>query len=95
MVGTQRRIVSQATNIDPPKLLDGVESDNFLEEIVPIVSLGQVSTQYWVSIVVWLPYLSARGLGKPQRPFVHQGVLDIEVVRIVEDSDLLVSAVCL
>ena len=37
-------------------------------------------------------YLAAGRLGKPQGPFVSERVLDVEVVRIVEDSDDVVSA---
>jgi len=39
--------------------------------------------------------LSTRWLGEPKSPLVHQWVLDIEVVLVVEDSDLLIlSARC-
>ncbi len=34
--------------------------------------------------------LAARRLGEPERPFVHQGVLDVEVVFVMEDGDLFV-----
>lgn len=33
--------------------------------------------------------LATGRLGKPQSPLVHQGVLDVEVVLIMEDCDLL------
>lgn len=33
--------------------------------------------------------LSARGLGEPEGPLVHQRVLDVEVVGRVEDGELL------
>ena len=36
--------------------------------------------------------LSAGWLGEPQGPLVHQGMLDIEVVLVVKDSDLLFAA---
>ncbi len=36
------------------------------------------------------PYLSTRWLGEPQRPFVHQRMLHVEIVRVVEDCDLVV-----
>lgn len=35
--------------------------------------------------------LAARRLGKPQSPLVHQRVLDVEVVLVMEDCDLLFS----
>jgi hypothetical protein len=31
-------------------------------------------------------YLAARGLGEPQGPCVHQRVLDVEVLGVVEDG---------
>jgi hypothetical protein len=37
-------------------------------------------------------HLSTRWLGEPQSPLVHQRVFDVEVVFIVENSDLLISA---
>lgn len=33
--------------------------------------------------------LSARWLGEPESPFVHQRMLDVEVLWIMEDGDLL------
>lgn len=33
-----------------------------------------------------MTYFAARGLGEPQRPCVHERVLDIEVLGIVEDG---------
>ena len=36
------------------------------------------------------PYLAAGWLGKPESPLVHERVFDIEVFRVVEDSDNLV-----
>lgn len=32
-------------------------------------------------------YLATRRLGEPKSPFVHQGVFDVEVLRVVEDGD--------
>lgn len=34
-------------------------------------------------------YLSSGGLGEPQSPLVHQRVLDVEVVFVMEDCDLV------
>jgi len=36
-------------------------------------------------------HLARRWLGEPQSPLMHQGVLDIEVVLIMEDSGLLIT----
>ena len=36
-------------------------------------------------------YLAARWLSEPQSPLVHQRVLDVEVVLVMEDCDLLFS----
>ncbi len=33
--------------------------------------------------------LATRGLGEPQRPLVHERVLNVEVVLVMEDGDLL------
>ena len=32
-----------------------------------------------------MSYLAARGLGEPERPCVHERVLDVEVLGVVED----------
>ena len=34
--------------------------------------------------------LAARRLGEPERPFVHEWVLDVEVVFVMENGDLFV-----
>lgn len=34
-------------------------------------------------------YLSAGGLGEPESPLVHERVLNIEVLGVVEDCDLV------
>lgn len=33
-----------------------------------------------------MSYLAARGLGEPERPCVHERVLDVEVLWVVEDG---------
>lgn len=76
------------TYVDAPKFFDGAESDHFLEEVVPVIALvnPSVSTRQNLSNIV---YLSARGLGEPEGPFVHQRVLHVEVLGVVEDGDRL------
>lgn len=37
--------------------------------------------------------LSTRWLGEPQRPIIHQRVLNVEIIRVVEDGNLFVALV--
>lgn len=74
--------------VDTPEFLDGVESDNFLQEIIPVITLQSNQLHYCIVIGNWTD-LSTWWLGEPQSPLVHEGMLDVEVVLVVEDSDLL------
>lgn len=38
-------------------------------------------------------HLSRRWLGEPQSPLVHEGMLDIEVILVMEDRNLLLSTI--
>lgn len=38
--------------------------------------------------------LSTGWLCEPERPLIHQRVLDVEVFRIMEDSDRVISRLC-
>lgn len=37
--------------------------------------------------------LSTGWLGEPQSPFVHQRMLDIEIILVMKDSDLLIGSI--
>ena len=41
-----------------------------------------------------MSYLAARGLGEPERPCVHERVLDVEVLGIMEDGADLALVCC-
>lgn len=77
-----------------PELLNGVECDNFLQEVVPIVILvdGQHQKQDTKGMGACL---STWWLGEPESPLVHQGMLDVEIVFVMEDRDGFVRALSL
>jgi len=72
--------------VDTPEFLDGVECNDLLKQIIPVVSLQFVSR--WKASRSAQTHLSRGWLSEPERPLVHQRVLDIEVVFIMEDGDL-------
>ena len=54
----------------PPEFLDTVKCDDLLEQVCPVL-LGAGC---------------AGSLGKPERPGIHEGMLDVEILGVVEDS---------
>lgn len=80
--------------VDAPEFFDGIEGDNLLQEVVPIVILGpsQYHDQNNKSLGACL---STWWLGEPESPLVHQRMLDVEIVFVVEDSDWFVGALSL
>jgi hypothetical protein len=83
------------TYVDTPEFLDGIEGDDLFQEIIPVVALRVLSVR---SVGERLKVgermrtnLSTRRLGKPQGPFVHKRMLDIEVILVVKDSDLFLA----
>ncbi len=74
-----------------PEFLNGVECDNLLQEVVPIVILsnGQHQKQNTKGMGACL---STWWLGEPESPLVHQWMLDVEIVFVMEDSDGFVRA---
>ena len=74
----------RATHVDAPKLLDRVKGNDFLQQLIPVVTLF-ILAMLWGTIPRET-YLATRRLGEPQRPCVHKRVLDIEIVGIVEDG---------
>lgn len=81
--------------VDTPEFLNRVKSDDFLQEIVPVVSLRHSQLHQFRSREE--ADLSTGWLGEPQGPLVHERVLDIEVVLVMEYGDLILIlvAVCL
>ena len=82
--------------VDAPKLLHGIERDNFFEQVVPVFALSTPSvsrlllTLSGASVGAPMkPHLATRRLREPQRPRIHQRMLDIEILRIMEDGDFL------
>ena len=59
-------------------------------QLSPLTKL--VSGQHYLLL---LSYLAGRWLSEPQSPLMHQWVLDIEVVLVVEDSGLLIITLAL
>ena len=87
--------MNRETDIDAPELLYRIKCDDFFEKIVPVVALVHVSMR--TKSMLWGMegcYLSTGRLGEPQSPLMHQGMLDVEILWIVENSDLLVSRLC-
>ena len=80
--------LNEETYVDSPELLHRVECNNFLQQIVPVVALHQASqlVSHHLNQKI-CPYLATGRLGKPKSPLVHQRVLDVEVLRVVEHSD--------
>lgn len=77
-----------------PEFLYGVECDNLLQEVVPVVILGD-SQHHKQNIKGTGTCLSTWWLGEPESPFVHQWMLDVEIVFVMEDSDGFVRALSL
>jgi hypothetical protein len=73
------------TYVDSPEFLNRVKRDDLLQQLSPVVALP-VLAQPARNAVQAATYLAARRLGEPQRPCVHEGVLDVEVLRVVEDG---------
>ena len=49
--------VWESTHVDTPKFFDGVECDDFLQQIVPVVALCHiVSKLFLVSMSLFLPF---------------------------------------
>ena len=59
------------TYMDAPELLDGVEGDDLLQEIVPVVTLVRRSVSCTIVGLKKTPNLSARWFSEPQSPSVH------------------------
>jgi hypothetical protein len=57
--------------------------------------LNRVESDNFLKQIIPVVALSTGWLGEPQRPLVHERVLDVEVVLIVKDGDLLVLAMWL
>jgi hypothetical protein len=74
-----------STYVDTPELLDRVERDDFLQQLSPVVALRMLA-QLARRTIYAATYLAARRLGEPQRPCVHERVLDVEVFRVVKDG---------
>lgn len=80
--------------VDAPEFFDGVECDDFLEQVVPVIALLvecvlAMACAVFVSTDRVAGYLSTGGLGEPQSPLVHERVLHVEVLGVMEDGDLV------
>jgi hypothetical protein len=75
------------TYVDTPELLNGVKGDDLLQQLCPVVVALFDKSVLYLSRSLLGAYLGTRRLGEPQSPLVLKGVLDVEVVLVVEDSD--------
>ena len=97
--GDRRGELELKTYVNAPELLNRVESDNLLQQVIPVIALETVSVSVHDVEIGPLHVrsrgtdLAAGGLGEPQGPLVLKRVLDIEVILVVKDSDILVVGV--
>lgn len=79
------------TYVNAPELLNGVEGNNLLQQLSPVVALQKLTEPNGQPCAAMLAYLATWRLSEPQRPCVHERVLDVEVFRIVKDCpDLII-----
>ena len=90
LISDEKVLKGKEAHVDAPELLDGVERDDLLEQLIPIIALLRIS-RVSAGALLRAPYLAARRLGEPERPPVHQRVLDIEVGGVVEDGNGVVA----
>ena len=74
--------------VDPPKLLHRIEGHDLLQQVIPIVtliiiSICDASSPRGLHLATWR-------FCEPQGPGVHERMLDIEVVFVMEHCDLLI-----
>lgn len=81
---------SGRTYVDTPELLDRVEGNNFLQKIIPVISLCPQESVHDDALPDAVgckaAYLAAGGLGEPKSPVVLERVLHVEVIFVVEDG---------
>ena len=79
-------------HVDSPEFLNRVESDDLFEEVIPVVALMAYQISYQPKYIAdTITHFPTRWFGEPQRPLIHQRVLDVEVFRVVKDCDLLIT----
>lgn len=76
---------SRSTYVDTPEFFNRVEGDDLLKKLGPVVTLFSSVRRRNVRHKQ-ATHLAARGLGEPQSPCVHERVLDVEVLGVVEDG---------
>jgi len=82
------------TYVNAPELLHRIKSHHLLQEIIPIITLPNVSPHPSYYLVVLPAHLATGRLRKPQSPLMHKRMLDIEIVFVVKHSDLLITRLC-
>lgn len=84
----------EETHVNAPKFFYRVERDYFLEKFVPEITLYGIRLVSCRRMSRCKSCLSAGWLCEPERPLIHQRVLDVEVFRIMEDSDRVIPRFC-
>ena len=77
--------------VDAPKLLHRVKGDDFFQEIIPVVvTLHHISVHQPIRNND-KAHLPARWLREPQRPLMHQRMLDVEVLRVMKNRNPIIT----
>lgn len=79
----------QGAYVDSPEFLNGIEGHDLFEEVVPVLVLYN-NQHPALKELTPVSCLSARWLGEPQSPLVHQRMFDVEIVLVMEDGDWVI-----